>query len=71
MRIVFHDTINDRRAIPLLQLTFCPFAPKQGAVVGIDTEDENTFTITVDQKMFHFKGKACLNPIFDLKFTVR
>ena len=29
----------------------------QGAVIGIDDEDDSTFTITVDQKTFHFQGK--------------
>ncbi|KRZ83221.1 Oxysterol-binding protein-related protein 9 [Trichinella sp. T8] len=29
----------------------------KGAVVGIDDEDDCTFTITVDQKMFHFQAK--------------
>uniref|UniRef100_A0A8C4P0T9 Oxysterol-binding protein n=1 Tax=Dicentrarchus labrax TaxID=13489 RepID=A0A8C4P0T9_DICLA len=28
-----------------------------GAVIGIDDEDDSTFTITVDQKTFHFQGK--------------
>ncbi|EMP33555.1 Oxysterol-binding protein-related protein 9 [Chelonia mydas] len=27
-----------------------------GAVIGIDDEDDSTFTITVDQKTFHFQG---------------
>lgn len=30
----------------------------QGAVIGIDDEDDSTFTITVDQKTFHFQGKT-------------
>ena len=30
----------------------------QGAVIGIDDEDDSTFTITVDQKTFHFQGKS-------------
>lgn len=29
----------------------------QGAVIGIDGEDDSTFTITVDQKTFHFQCK--------------
>jgi hypothetical protein len=29
----------------------------QGAVIGIDDEDDSTFTVTVDQKTFHFQGK--------------
>ena len=29
----------------------------QGAVIGIDDEDDSTFTITVDQKTFHFQGE--------------
>ncbi|KAJ4943854.1 hypothetical protein JOQ06_006348 [Pogonophryne albipinna] len=28
----------------------------RGAVIGIDDEDDSTFTITVDQKTFHFQG---------------
>ncbi|RWS09873.1 oxysterol-binding protein-related protein 9-like isoform X2, partial [Dinothrombium tinctorium] len=27
----------------------------KGAVIGIDDEDDSTFTITVDGKMFHFQ----------------
>uniref|UniRef100_A0A8C2QVE4 PH domain-containing protein n=1 Tax=Capra hircus TaxID=9925 RepID=A0A8C2QVE4_CAPHI len=27
----------------------------RGAVIGIDDEDDSTFTITVDQKTFHFQ----------------
>ncbi|XP_035769039.1 oxysterol-binding protein-related protein 9 [Neolamprologus brichardi] len=30
----------------------------RGAVIGIDDEDDSTFTITVDQKTFHFQGEA-------------
>lgn len=30
----------------------------QGAVIGIDDEDDSTFTITVDQKTFHFQGEG-------------
>jgi len=33
---------------------------QQGATIGIDDEDDSTFTITVDQKMFHFQGKYTL-----------
>ena len=29
----------------------------RGAVVGIDDEDDSTFTITVDNKTFHFQAK--------------
>ncbi|XP_064626227.1 oxysterol-binding protein-related protein 9-like isoform X2 [Lineus longissimus] len=29
----------------------------KGAVVGIDDEDDSTFTITVDQKTFHFQAR--------------
>uniref|UniRef100_A0A674JEL3 Oxysterol-binding protein n=1 Tax=Terrapene triunguis TaxID=2587831 RepID=A0A674JEL3_9SAUR len=29
----------------------------RGAVIGIDDEDDSTFTITVDQKTFHFQGE--------------
>lgn len=28
----------------------------QGAIIGIDDEDDSTFTITVDDKTFHFQG---------------
>ncbi|ELW67043.1 Oxysterol-binding protein-related protein 9 [Tupaia chinensis] len=30
-------------------------ALRKGAVIGIDDEDDSTFTITVDQKTFHFQ----------------
>ena len=30
----------------------------QGAIIGIDDEEDSTFTITVDQKVFHFQGIA-------------
>lgn len=33
----------------------------QGAIIGIDDEDDSTFTITVDDKTFHFQGKYILN----------
>ncbi|KAI0209600.1 Oxysterol-binding protein-related protein 9 [Lamellibrachia satsuma] len=29
----------------------------KGATIGIDDEDDSTFTITVDQKMFHFQAR--------------
>ncbi|ELT98743.1 hypothetical protein CAPTEDRAFT_99449, partial [Capitella teleta] len=29
----------------------------KGAVIGIDDEDDSTFTITVDQKTFHFQAR--------------
>lgn len=29
--------------------------------MGIDDEDESTFTITADQKMFHFQGIVLRN----------
>lgn len=32
----------------------------QGAVLGIDNEDDTTFTITVDGKTFHFQVSHCL-----------
>lgn len=28
----------------------------RNAIIGIDDEDDSTFTITVDQKIFHFQG---------------
>lgn len=34
------------------------FLSAQGAVIGIDDEDDSTFTITVDQKTFHFQGEV-------------
>uniref|UniRef100_A0A663M610 Oxysterol-binding protein n=1 Tax=Athene cunicularia TaxID=194338 RepID=A0A663M610_ATHCN len=33
------------------------FFVSQGAVIGIDDEDDSTFTITVDQKTFHFQAR--------------
>ena len=39
---------------------------QQGATIGIDDEDDSTFTITVDQKMFHFQGKYTLPTDFIL-----
>lgn len=38
-------------------LTRILFFVSQGAVIGIDDEDDSTFTITVDQKTFHFQGE--------------
>uniref|UniRef100_A0A8C5BTM4 PH domain-containing protein n=1 Tax=Gadus morhua TaxID=8049 RepID=A0A8C5BTM4_GADMO len=32
----------------------------RGTVIGIDDEDDSTFTITVDQKTFHFQGEFWL-----------
>lgn len=29
----------------------------KGAIIGIDNEDDSTFTITVDHKTFHFQAK--------------
>ena len=29
----------------------------RGALVGIDDEDDSTFTVTVDNKTFHFQAK--------------
>lgn len=40
--------LNGFRCVPFLQ----------GAVIGIDDEDDSTFTITVDQKTFHFQGEV-------------
>uniref|UniRef100_A0A7N4NLD6 Oxysterol-binding protein n=1 Tax=Sarcophilus harrisii TaxID=9305 RepID=A0A7N4NLD6_SARHA len=34
-----------------------PSAFPAGAVIGIDDEDDSTFTITVDQKTFHFQAR--------------
>uniref|UniRef100_A0A9J8BXZ8 Oxysterol-binding protein n=1 Tax=Cyprinus carpio carpio TaxID=630221 RepID=A0A9J8BXZ8_CYPCA len=39
--------LNGFRCVPFLQ----------GAVIGIDDEDDSTFTITVDQKTFHFQAR--------------
>ena len=36
------------------------FDCEKGAVIGIDDEDDSTYTITVDQKTFHFQGKFYL-----------
>lgn len=43
----------------------------KGAVIGIDDQDVNTFTITVDHKTFHFQvnfDKIFLQIIFFKKF---
>ena len=32
----------------------------QGACIGIDDEDDSTFTINVDDKTFHFQGTSFL-----------
>uniref|UniRef100_A0A673MR90 Oxysterol-binding protein n=1 Tax=Sinocyclocheilus rhinocerous TaxID=307959 RepID=A0A673MR90_9TELE len=40
-------SLNSFRCVPFLQ----------GAVIGIDDEDDSTFTITVDQKTFHFQAR--------------
>jgi hypothetical protein len=34
----------------------------KGAVIGIDDQDVNTFTITVDHKTFHFQVSAFSRP---------
>ena len=41
---------------------------EQGAVIGIDDEDDSTFTITVDQKTFHFQGRYLLHSVADPGF---
>ncbi len=43
-------SLNGFRCVPFLQ----------GAVIGIDDEDDSTFTITVDQKTFHFQGEVSI-----------
>lgn len=35
-------------------------------MIGIDDEDDSTFTITVDQKTFHFQGKTPPPPLLSL-----
>lgn len=40
----------------------------QGAIIGIDDEDDSTFTITVDEKTFHFQGYKQLLYYFEFKF---
>lgn len=48
-------------------LSLFPLSPRlltQGAVIGIDDEDDSTFTITVDQKTFHFQGETYLFCLF-------
>ena len=35
----------------------CRCVRLRGALVGIDDEDDSTFTITVDNKTFHFQAK--------------
>ncbi|XP_074987954.1 oxysterol-binding protein-related protein 9 isoform X4 [Caretta caretta] len=41
----------------ILILTEHPLGFLEGAVIGIDDEDDSTFTITVDQKTFHFQAR--------------
>ncbi|KAK2540459.1 Osbpl9 [Columba guinea] len=43
------------------RLTRILFFVSQGAVIGIDDEDDSTFTITVDQKTFHFQVRIGLS----------
>ncbi|KAG8132401.1 hypothetical protein E2320_010258 [Naja naja] len=38
-----------------------------GAVIGIDDEDDSTFTITVDQKTFHFQEETILRHTLQLQ----
>ena len=38
----------------------------RGAVVGIDDEDDSTFTVTVDNKTFHFQVKLFFLSLFTL-----
>lgn len=40
----------------------------KGAIIGIDDEDDSTFTITVDDKTFHFQGIwfSCFPKLFVL-----
>ena len=42
----------------------------QGAVIGIDDDDDSTFTITVDQKTFHFQGGLLCRFHLDIKMLV-
>ncbi|KAA8589640.1 hypothetical protein FQN60_013005 [Etheostoma spectabile] len=41
----------------------------RGAVIGIDDEDDSTFTITVDQKTFHFQVLFPSPPFKDLDWS--
>uniref|UniRef100_A0A8C5R9G2 Oxysterol-binding protein n=1 Tax=Leptobrachium leishanense TaxID=445787 RepID=A0A8C5R9G2_9ANUR len=41
----------------------------RGAVIGIDDEDDSTFTITVDQKTFHFQGERTIQNGLDSGFV--
>ena len=38
----------------------------QGAIIGINDEDDSTFTITCDHRTFHFQGK--IDICFSKKF---
>uniref|UniRef100_A0A663M5Z5 Oxysterol-binding protein n=1 Tax=Athene cunicularia TaxID=194338 RepID=A0A663M5Z5_ATHCN len=52
------DKIRSRTSFLLIK--YCAlilFFVSQGAVIGIDDEDDSTFTITVDQKTFHFQAR--------------
>ena len=39
----------------------------RGAVVGIDDEDDSTFTVTVDNKTFHFQVKKFVFTFYYVK----
>lgn len=36
----------------------------KGAIIGIDSEDDSTFTIKVDHKTFHFQGESSFTASF-------
>ena len=53
-----NNTSHSHIAIVLMFLLyFIRCVRLRGALVGIDDEDDSTFTITVDNKTFHFQAK--------------
>lgn len=65
-RGVWRASLTDcpRLSLPLSLFPLSPPLLTQGAVIGIDDEDDSTFTITVDQKTFHFQGETYLFCLF-------
>ena len=53
-RIIIHSHIA---FVLFFFVSFIRCVRLRGALVGIDDEDDSTFTITVDNKTFHFQAK--------------
>uniref|UniRef100_G3VP13 Oxysterol-binding protein n=1 Tax=Sarcophilus harrisii TaxID=9305 RepID=G3VP13_SARHA len=45
------------QSLQVVKVLKAPQRKPRGAVIGIDDEDDSTFTITVDQKTFHFQAR--------------